>query len=259
MNNIINDSIVKHLHEKVLLRQFKEKYILSDTRAIEHMIDEIYNSGLDLIDDISYFYNIEFDDSGVDFNLGREKNAPIDERLVIRASYNPKDKRIHIFLTARGVLSLKHRKNKELLKKEVVHFYVHENIHAQQDKGNYDNSSTYKRVNNNSDFEEYLLYITQQVEIDAFARSVAEDLENNNININYMTKCLPKRKNSEPSEFVYFSYKEQLDKCFESFDLNTDTTILIAMYYTVGGDAWKRFLKQLYYFLPKRLTKEITT
>ena len=248
--------------DRIILKKFRENYVNRELDSILKMIDGIYDKDVKNPNEVANKYGIELDDDYKGF-----EDTEGSDNYISYAFYSPNDRMIHICLTVKGSDSIVDFKGKDDFKSELIGFFVHEDIHKQQDQGKnseqpyikmqvYDKDEDTEEKTKERDWKNVTAYISQKVEVDAFARSIAEDLKQNNININTIFKVLPTRDNTlTPMEF-YYKNVEKFYKNLLKLHLRSDNIMLISIYYSLNGPIWRRFLRRLYYFLPKRLAKD---
>jgi hypothetical protein len=189
------------------LSSLREYYRKPNFEFVSKMIDDICDN-LDKIDEISNKYDIEFEDG---------QNSQL---LVVRASYRSSDNKFHIWLSDRAIKSLQTKTNLNDLKREIESFLWHEDTHKQQNQEK-NAEQPYFSDFEPSNWEEVKKYLSQYVEIDSFARCVAEDLWQNGADSKDLNNL-------------------------ESLDMSVTSRNLIRDYKKIGGKVWAKFLQEIY-------------
>jgi hypothetical protein len=189
-------------HER--LKKLYEMYRRPDFSWVHIMMERIYENPND-IDEIANEYNVEFNDGGY------------GKKLITSAGLK-KSGKIHIELNVNAVNLILRGKHRSLIEDEIEEVLAHENTHIQQNQLKNIEQSYYNKA---STWEERKKYLSQYVEIDAFARQVSKSMED--------------RGFSESD----ISNIQQL----KLSDLSND---LIEDYFRIGGEILQKFLSEIY-------------
>lgn len=232
----------KHIIYNDIYRIFRESYVDLNIPAYEKMVDEIYKDP-ENYEDIAW-------DLGLIFLYDKDlENPNSPNTLIWKASYNLKTGKFYVFLSEKALDGIDEGKNKEEFKKELIRILVHEDTHRQQDQGK-NKEQSYIGDFDSKNEDSSTLYFSQKFEIDAFARSVGRGIIDAQITLAKVLKLLPS-KPEKRDEFSLRDFRGSFRKIYSKYKLDPQTVALIAEYYLIGGDVWKRFLKRLYEYLPE--------
>lgn len=236
------------------LLKIKEKYDNISTEYINSIVDKLFTDPDGDIE-IEETTNILFD------YVGRVKplktaDGRIIKTLIHHASYDKISKKIIFYLTSDGVDVINNgtSEEREIFRKQFILLYKHEQIHSQQDKEGIPNIKYYD--GDSEDWEKHKRYLSQYCEIDAFARSIAQDIENCKTKVSKIFKRLPPRDYEIITDSDREDYKSMVKYNLARY--NFDDTVLdtLSDYAIIGGDVWKKLLKRIYEFLPKELQEK---
>jgi hypothetical protein len=188
------------------LARLYEFYQQPDTSWVRIMMERVYEN-FNLIDEIGKEYNVKWET--------KENNSG---RLVSEADYNVKTNEITIYLSNRAIDAILKKRLRTRIAEEIEKTIVHEKIHDQQ---NQLNQSKQPYQNSFTDHADYLKYLSQYQEIDAFAKQVAKIMEDRN-------------------------YSEKDVAAIRSLQLPEIEKRLVEDYYEIGGDVLKKFLNEVY-------------
>lgn len=188
--------------EKHYLTTLREYYRRPSFSFISKMIDEIY-SDISKIDEIANQYGIEFEEGGK------------SELIITEALYRSSDNKYHIFLSDKAIENIKNGQDADDLKKEIESFLWHEETHKQQNQEKNSKQPYFSDFDSNN-WEEVKRYLSQYVEIDAFARAVAADIWGNGADSKDLAK-LEQLPMTQMSKSIVQSYKQINGKVWHKF------------------------------------------
>ena len=103
------------------------------------------------------------------------------------------------------------------------------------------------------------MYLRQTQEVDAYARSLAQDMIKNKITLSKLINNIPNLKITSYSNKKREEYQNAFSDKLMRFGVTLQTVAILTSYYLIGGKTWKRFLRRVYEFLPMGLQeKEIS-
>ena len=206
------------------LSKMIEAYRVTNLKWVENMIDELY-SDTDNYEDICSKYNVKLYSESVHLKGGL---------LIYRADYDMDEKCFIVTLSQDGVDAIDNNEKKKDLITEMESILTHEDTHSQQDKGKNREQKYISPVQGDEKSKKDYLY--QQVEVDAYARSIAYELKEKNYSVQEIFDALVSGNKdilsslSEGNRSALEIYRDNRDKNF------TEKT-------------WRRFLRQVYLYL----------
>jgi hypothetical protein len=197
-------AIEEHLFKEKLEETLREFYVKYDLSWVDDLVNDLYDNSVsdnDIKEKYSVVISFESDENDV---------------IVVVCAYDQSDKRYHIALNERLIMSDIEDQLKSNLTIELKRAIAHEDTHRQQDQIGMDAS----RIASPSDGTRK--YLSQPQEIDARARELAYFFENE--------KC---------------NAKEALRR-IEQMDSLGSYTEVVQWYHLIGGSIYKKFLSEVY-------------